>query len=323
MSIQFPSALSGGGAQEQPPLIVIAGATASGKSSLALQIAHKYNGSIINADSMQVYRQTRILTARPSQEDEMQIPHFLYGHIDMAQSYDVKQWILQVCQAIEDVYNSGRRPILVGGTGLYLHSLLEGISEIPNVPEDVQNKFRLIGEKEGAVALHEGLKEIDNVAYQRISSNDMQRILRVYSVYEVTGKNLTYWQSKTVNPVFLGKVTKILLMPERDWLYERCNQRLLTMVEQGVMNEIQEIAGLDLPVHLSSMKMIGLAELLSVYEGKQSFEQAIKLGQRATRRYVKRQMTWFRNKMIAFKTFNAQEYCGNVREVFAYVVEND
>ena len=302
--------------------ILITGATASGKSSLALHLAKKLNATIINADSIQVYREMHILTARPSIEEMREIPHLLYGHVSVKESYDVGRWLDEAMGAIENVKEKGRLPILVGGTGLYFHALTKGIAHIPDISMGVRQKMRLRYEQEGTVQLYDRLGKIDLETQRRISSNDRQRILRALEVYEETGRCLSEWHKDPIMPRLQGHVIKILLMPHREWLYKKCDQRFEEIISKNVMDEVKGILDLSLPLSRSAMKAIGLSELIAVYRRMKTMDEAVIIAQQKTRRYAKRQTTWFRNQMTLWKRFSEQEYDHKMDNIVSYIVEN-
>ena len=315
--------------QSLPRALLIAGPTASGKSRLALQLAQAYKGSIINADSMQVYAEMRILTARPSKSETDTVPHYLYGHISATQTYNVAIWVKQAMAAIEEIEAGGRLPIFVGGTGLYFRALLEGLADIPDIPPAIRAAMRKRLAAEGLASLYEGLQEIDPTAHQRLAANDTQRILRAWEVYQATARPLSDWQKeaqkKPPMPPFTGTTRRLLLMPDREWLYARCNQRFADMLAAGAMAEAQKMAAMRLPADAPPMKALGLPALLAVLDGTETLENAQSLAQQQTRNYAKRQMTWFRNQIlnqkITWKAFNMKDYYKNQQKIFSYITK--
>ena len=308
-----PDVLPASTDQIRAEIILIAGATASGKSSLALSLASEITTAggqacIINADSMQVYREMQVLTARPSIEEVKQCPHELYGHVSAGDEYNVGRWLSEVQAAIANAKNAGQIPILVGGTGLYFKCLTEGIADIPDIPEDIRKAVRERHEAEGTYACHAALKAIDPQAYQRLEATDPQRVLRALEVYEASGRCLSDWQSDPVIPPITAPMLKILLTPSREWLYARCDSRFEVMIAEGVLEEVSAMAELGLSDTLPAMKALGLKELLALENNEISLEEAQLAAQQATRRYAKRQMTWFRNQMISWNSISEQEY---------------
>ncbi|EJF84549.1 tRNA dimethylallyltransferase [Bartonella elizabethae Re6043vi] len=279
----------------QRTITLIAGPTASGKSELALQMAQERNALIINTDSMQVYDILNILTARPSAADTAIVPHYLYGHVSPRLNYSVGQWLCDVEKLL--VTFTSRSIIFVGGTGLYFRALLEGISQIPRVPDVVRQKWRLLLDKEGVASLYRQLLQIDAVVAEKISSQDGQRIVRALEVYEATGEKLSWWQKQKTTPLIMSHCAeKILLMPPRPLLYERIHKRLDSMIERGALEEVVAIKKLMLSPSLPAMKAIGIPEFMAYLDGDRSFENALEAVKTQTRRYAKRQMTWFRHQ---------------------------
>ncbi|EJF82987.1 tRNA (adenosine(37)-N6)-dimethylallyltransferase MiaA [Bartonella rattimassiliensis] len=279
----------------QRTITLIAGPTASGKSELALQMAQERNALIINTDSMQVYDVLNILTARPMEIDTVIVPHYLYGHVSPTLNYSVGQWLCDVEQLLATF--PLRSVIFVGGTGLYFRALLEGISEIPHVPDVVRKKWRLLLNKEGSESLYRHLLQIDAVVAEKISSQDGQRIVRALEVYDATGEKLSWWQKQKTTPLITSNFAeKILLMPPRSLLYERIHKRLDSMIERGALEEVVAMKNLMLSSSLPAMKAIGIPEFIAYLDGYRSFENALEAVKTQTRRYAKRQMTWFRHQ---------------------------
>jgi len=304
-----------------PQALFIAGPTASGKSAFALAAAEKLNGTIINADSMQVYDTLRLLTARPSAEDEARVPHKLYGHVKAGAAYSVGQWQSNALQAISQTQAEGRVPILVGGTGLYFRSLTEGLADIPDIPDAVRQKLRQQLQTEGAAALHEALKACDSALAARLNPNDSQRILRGLEVFQATGQKLSVWQQQEPPAPLSFPVTQVLLLPERQWLYERCNARFAQMLENNALDEVKALLALKVAADSPVMKALGVAELSAYMAGETPLEAAVERAQQQTRRYAKRQMTWFRNQMIAWEAFNEQDYEDNFAKIFSFITK--
>ncbi|MCL6230263.1 tRNA (adenosine(37)-N6)-dimethylallyltransferase MiaA [Bartonella bilalgolemii] len=280
----------------QRTITLIAGPTASGKSKLALKIAQEKNAVIINADSMQIYDTLNILTARPTEDDTIIFPHYLYGYVSPSLNYSVGQWLRDVEKLLNVI--TSKSLIFVGGTGLYFRALLGGISEIPDIPDVCRQKWRRRLQEEGAENLYRQLLQVDAALSKRICAQDGQRIIRALEVYDVTGKTLSWWQKqKTTSLIAKDYSEKILLIPSRQQLYENINKRLDRMVEQGVLEEVFIIKQLMLSPLLPAMKAIGLPEFIAYLDGYLSFENAIETVKTKTRRYAKRQMTWFHNQL--------------------------
>ena len=298
--------------------ILIAGATASGKSALALALAEQLNGCIINADSMQVYDTLHVLTARPPRQDLRRAPHVLYGHVPVAAPYSVGAWQAAALAEIDAATARGQRPILVGGTGLYFRSLTQGLADIPDIPEALRDGLRARAEAEGLAALYNELQAVDAALAARLPSTDKQRILRGLEVYEATGTPLTAWQEATPAAP-LTDYTGILLMPERDWLYGRCNARFEAMLEDGALAEVETLWALNLPPDATALKALGVADLMALLHGEIDRETAMAQAQQATRRYAKRQMTWFRNQMSDWQSFSEKDYENNFAKIFSFI----
>ncbi|WP_455475183.1 tRNA (adenosine(37)-N6)-dimethylallyltransferase MiaA [Bartonella sp. B17] len=280
---------------KQRAITLIAGPTASGKSALALKIAQEKDAVIINTDSMQIYDVLNILTARPTKEDTEIVPHYLYGYVNPSLHYSVGQWLHDV----ENLLNTctSKSLIFVGGTGLYFRALLEGISEIPHIPDAVRQKWRLRLNKEGAESLYRQLLQVDALLCEKISPQDGQRIVRGLEVYEATGKRLSWWQKKkTTSLIASDCLKKIFLVPPRQLLYAHINERFDTMIEKGVLKEVASMKKLMLSPLLPAMKAIGVGELIAYLDGYKSFENAVEIAKTKTRRYAKRQITWFRHQ---------------------------
>ncbi|MDW6020695.1 tRNA (adenosine(37)-N6)-dimethylallyltransferase MiaA [Mesorhizobium sp. BAC0120] len=278
--------------------ILIAGPTASGKSALALDTAERENGIIVNADSMQVYSVLDVLTARPGSDDLKRAPHELYGHVHPSISYSTGAWLRDVTRLAGEGRFSKRRPIFVGGTGLYFRALTEGLAEIPNVPDDVRARWRRRLDEEGPVRLHELLAREDMEAAKAIRPSDGQRIVRALEVLESSGRSIRTWQAARARPVVDGATAqRIVIEPPRAVLAERIGKRFARMVEAGAMEEVRALLALRLDPGMPAMKAIGVRELGMVIEGRVSIEEAQRLAAIATRQYAKRQSTWFRNQL--------------------------
>jgi len=298
--------------------ILIAGATASGKSALALALAEKLNGCIINADSMQVYDTLNVLTARPPRDDLRRAPHLLYGHVPVAAPYSVGLWQTEALAAIKAAQENGQRPIVVGGTGLYFKSLTEGLADIPDIPDTIRDGLRARLNGDGLPALYAKLKRVDGALAARLPPTDSQRILRGLEVYEATGEALTQWQTQVLEPP-LAAYCGILLMPDRDWLYARCNARYEAMLAAGAQGEVEKLWALNLPPDANALKALGVSQLMALMLGEIDADTATAQAQQATRRYAKRQMTWFRNQMDGWQRFSEQDYENNLAKIFSFI----
>lgn len=285
--------------------ILIAGATASGKSKLALDLAHTHGGCIINADSMQVYRDLRILTARPSAADEAAVPHKLYGHVPAGEAYSVARYVEDAAVAVREAQAAGLRPILTGGTGLYFKALLEGLSPIPAIAEDVRAHWRTQAEVQGGPALHAILAQRDSEMAERLVPSDTQRVVRALEVLEATGRSLADWQRQPGLPVITEPVTKLLVRRSRGELHARADARFEDMMEAGALAEAAALGGLDLDPALPAMRALGVAPLIAAARGQIALEEAVAQAKAETRKYIKRQETWFRKYMISWNINSA------------------
>jgi tRNA dimethylallyltransferase len=282
--------------------ILIAGATASGKSKLALDLAHKHGGCIINADSMQVYRELRILTARPTVEDEAAVPHKLYGHAPAGESYSVARYVEDAAAAVREAQLGGLRPILTGGTGLYFKALLEGLSPIPPIADEVRAHWRAQAAALGGPALHAVLAPRDSEMAERLAPTDTQRIVRALEVLEATGRSLAGWQRQPGLPVITEPVTKLLVSRSRGELHARADARFDDMMEAGASAEAAALGRLGLDPALPAMRALGAAPLIAAARGELSLEDAVSQAKAETRQYIKRQETWFRKHMISWQS---------------------
>lgn len=278
--------------------ILIAGPTASGKSALALALARARNGVVINADSMQVYGDLRRLTARPSEAEEAQAPHRLYGQVDGAVNYSVGHYLADVEAVLDETWAAGRLPVLVGGTGLYFKAMLEGLSAIPPVPEAVRAAVRAQAEARGTAALHADLARRDPDGAARIAPGDRLRVLRGLEVLAATGRPLAAFQgTRRPGPLAGAACEKIFLVPDRAALRARIDARFLAMMEEGALDEVRALRERRLDPMLPVMRAHGVPGLIAFLDGALTREEAVARGQADTRRYAKRQVTWFRHQV--------------------------
>jgi tRNA dimethylallyltransferase len=278
--------------------VFIAGPTASGKSALAFALAERLNGVIINADSMQVYRDLRIITARPAETEEARVPHRLYGHVDAAENYSVGRWCHDAEQALNDAIDQGRMPIFVGGTGLYFKALTAGLAAVPPIPPGVRMDVRGRLQREGAPALHSELAPLDPVTAQRVTANDRSRISRALEVVLATGRPLSDWHREGLPAIIdPARAVKTFVTCERKELVRRIETRFAAMLEAGALDEVRVLAARRLDASLPAMKAHGVPWLIRHLEGEISREEAAAGAVMDTRRYAKRQLTWFRNQM--------------------------
>ncbi len=286
----------------KPTLALIAGPTASGKSALAMALAERANGVVINADASQVYRDLRVLTARPSVEDEARVPHRLFGHVDGAENYNAARWAEEAKEAINEIMCSresgspgcARLPILVGGTGLYIRTLLDGIAPVPEIDAGVRAQVRALPVTEA----HAALSREDPAAAARLAATDTTRVARALEVVRATGRPLADWQNDRRGGIG-DRVTlaPLILLPDRDELFARCDARLETMFEGGAIEEVEALlARDDLPTDAPIRRAIGVPEITRMLAGQITRTTALDAARLATRQYAKRQYTWFRNQ---------------------------
>jgi len=282
----------------EPHTILIAGPTASGKSALALSLAERHGGVIINADSMQVYRDLRIITARPTPEDEARVPHRLYGQVDAAENYSVGRWCQDARAALDEATQAGRVPILVGGTGLYFKALTQGLAAVPPTPPDVRAAVRARFDAEGSAALHAELSRRDPAMAARLKPGDRMRIARALEVLQATGRSLADWHRDGM-PAILDpeRALKFFLVPDRAELYRRIDARFDAMLAAGALEEVSALVARGLDPMLPAMKAHGVPWLRRHLAGEITLAAAAEGAKFDTRRYTKRQLTWFRHQM--------------------------
>ena len=276
-------------------VVILAGPTASGKSALALALAENLGGVVINADSLQCYRDLRILTARPDPAAEALAPHRLYGFLDAADPGSAGRWRASAMAEIAAATAAGRLPIVVGGTGLYLRALTLGLAPIPEIPDEVRQEARALFRAVGGSAFRQRLERLDRAAAERLAPGDAQRLLRAYEVVRATGRPIGWW-CRQPHGAPAGRFATILLMPPRAALYAGVNARFTAMIDTGGLDEAAALLSRRLDPGLPAMKAAGLPQLFAHLQGAIGLDEAIAAGQRATRRYAKRQMTWFRHQ---------------------------
>ncbi|WP_366555010.1 tRNA (adenosine(37)-N6)-dimethylallyltransferase MiaA [Aquibaculum sediminis] len=289
------------GTEDLPLALVIAGPTASGKSALAVRLAEARKGTIINADALQLYRELSIISARPEAADLERAPHRLYGTLPAAEGCSAGRWRELALAEMEAARNAGRLPILVGGTGLYLKALEEGIAAVPPVPTEVRARGEARLEAGERDALRRELASGDPASHARLHPNDSQRLLRAWAVLEATGRPLSAWQASTAVPPAPWRFAWIVLLPPREALNQAIEQRFQSMIDAGALDEVKALLALDLPATSTAMKAVGVRELAAHLAGECSREAAIAAAQAATRRYAKRQTTWLRGQVIGRK----------------------
>jgi tRNA dimethylallyltransferase len=304
-------------------ILIVAGPTASGKSALALALAAELGGTVINADSMQVYRDLPILTAQPDAAARARAPHRLYGEIDAGERFSAGAWRERAVAAIDAVREAGRVPILVGGTGLYLRALLEGLAPTPPIPDETKREAQALQAELGAAAFHERLRELDPEAAARLNPGDTQRVLRAYEVGRATGKTLGDWRrAQPAGAAYAARA--ILLLPPRAVLYPACDARFLDMIERGATDEVAALMARRLDLELPAMRALGVRPLMAMLRGDMSREATVAAAQQATRNYAKRQLTWFRHQMPEQATlrkliFDAQFSERLLPKIFAFI----
>jgi tRNA dimethylallyltransferase len=278
--------------------VLIAGPTASGKSALALRLAERLGATIVNADSMQVYRDLRIITARPSPEEERRVPHRLYGHVDAAENYSVGRWCRDVAVVLAELAAQKRPAILVGGTGLYFKALTAGLAAVPPIPAEIRAAVRGRLRDEGVRALYDDLRARDPQSANRLMPNDRSRITRALEVMLATGRSLTDWHREGLPPLLdANRAAKVFITCERKELVERIAMRFGAMLQSGALEEVRALAERNLDPSLPAMKAHGVPWLIRYLKGEIAMEEAVGGAIMDTRRYAKRQLTWFRNQM--------------------------
>ena len=285
-------------------IILISGPTASGKSNFALRIAKKINGEIINADSMQVYKQLRILTARPNRKEQKNIKHHLYGTIDLNKKFSTGQWLKTAIKKIKEIKKRKKIPILVGGTGLYFQPLINGLVKIPEIPLKFRNKIRLIQKKEGQKKFYKKLLKIDPMAKDKFDQNDTQRTIRAFEVKSFTKISMYEWIKKTKSEFKEEEFFKLYIDFKREDLVKRISLRSIKMIENGAVKEVKKFIKLKVKKDLSVNRVIGIDELTQYLDKKINLDQAKELISIKTRQYAKRQATWARSRMTSWEKIN-------------------
>jgi len=291
--------------EPKPPVVVVAGPTASGKSALALELAAALGGTIINADSQQIYRDLPILTAQPYAAAMRRAPHRLYCYLDPAERGSVARWRQLALTEIAAAHRAGSVPILTGGTGLYLRALTRGLAAVPDIPPEIRAEAARLYEELGDTKFRDRLAALDPNGAARLPSGDRTRLTRAWEVVRATERPLAEWQSRTTGAAPYRFAT-LLMMPPREALYRACDARFAAMMAAGALDEAAALAARQLDPDLPSMKALGVPELLRHLHGEIPLDEAVASAQRSTRRYAKRQMTWFRHQVIADLTFCEQ-----------------
>ncbi len=289
----------------EPRIWLIAGPTASGKSALALRLAQKIGAEIVGADALQIYRDLRVVTARPSREEEAWVPHHLVGTVDGADGWSVGTWSRAAAQEITEITGRGRSVVVVGGTGLYFRALTHGLAKIPPTPPEVRDQVAADYDALGEVAFRRRLAQADPAAAARISPGDRQRLARAWEVFAASGVSLTDWQGRTDPVLPAGSYSMVALEPDRKRLYDRCDARMAMMLAAGALEEVAELMARDLDPALPIMKAVGVRELAAQLKGELTPAQALTAAQQETRRYAKRQSTWQRGQMAQWPRITA------------------
>ena len=286
---------------KQSKIILISGPTASGKSKFAVKIAKKIEGEIINVDSMQVYKTLKILTARPNKEEQKNIKHHLYGVVDLNEKFSTGQWLDLAIKKIKSVQKKKKIPILVGGTGLYFQSLINGLVKIPEIPLKFRNKVRLISKREGQKKFYKKLLKLDPKVKDKFDPNDTQRSIRAYEIKSYTDISMYDWLARTESEFKNSDFLKLYIETKREKLIERINLRTLNMINDEAINEVKKFIKLKIRKDQSVNKVIGIAELTQYLNHEVTLEEAKELISIKTRQYAKRQATWARTRMTSWK----------------------
>ena len=289
---------------KQSKIILISGPTASGKSNFAVKVAKKVNGEIINADSMQVYKQLKILTARPNKKEQKNIRHHMYGVVNANEKFSTGKWLETAIKKIKEVKKRKKIPILVGGTGLYFQSLINGLVKIPEIPIKFRNKIRLMQKKEGQRKFYKKLLRIDPMAKNKFDQNDTQRAIRAFEIKSFTKISMYEWLTKTKSEFKDEEFLKLYIDFKREDLIKRISLRSIKMIEEGAINEVKKFIKLKIKKDLSVNRVIGIDELTQYLDKKINLDQAQELISIKTRQYAKRQATWARSRMTSWEKIN-------------------
>jgi len=296
-------------------IILISGPTASGKSNFAVKIAKRINGEIINADSMQVYKQLKILTARPNKEEQKNIKHHMYGAVDLNKKFSAGQWLKAAIKKIKEIRKRKKIPILVGGTGLYFQSLIDGLVKIPKIPFKFRNKIRLLQKKEGQKKFYKELLRIDPMAKDKFDQNDIQRTIRAFEIKSFTKISMYEWLKKTKSEFKNEEFLKLYIDFKREDLIKRISLRTIKMVKEGAINEVKNFIKSKIKKDLSVNRVIGIDELTQHLDKKINLNQARELISIKTRQYAKRQATWARSRMTSWEKINPIKIANYIKKL--------
>jgi len=302
------------------PVLVVAGPTASGKSALALDVAEAFTGTIINADSMQVYREFAILSARPTAADEARVPHCLYGVLSASDPCSAGRWLEMARREIETAHEGGRLPVVVGGTGLYLKALTNGLAPVPSIPGDVRRAARDRHDRLGGEAFHAELAKVDPDTAGRVPPGDSQRLIRAFEVFQATGVPLAEWQRREAGSAAVAaRFATLVLAPPRDALYRAIDRRFDAMIDAGAMAEVAALDRLGLDPGLPAMKAVGVPELRRHLAGEATLDEACAAAKQASRNFAKRQLTWQRHQIAGARIISAQYSESLQAEIFSFI----
>ena len=299
----------------QSKIILIAGPTASGKSDFAVKIAKKINGEIINADSMQVYKKLQILTARPNKKEQKNIKHHLYGVIDLNKNYSTGQWLKSTIKIIKDIRKRKKTPILVGGTGLYFQSLIDGLVKIPKIPEVIRDQIKWMQKKEGQKNFYKRLLKLDPKVKNKFDSNDIQRSIRAYEIKVYTKISMYDWLKKTKSEFNNNEFIKLYIDFKREKLIQRISIRTTKMIVEGAIEEVKKFNKLKIKKDHSIEKVIGVDELTQYLQDKIELEKAKELITIKTRQYAKRQVTWARSRMLTWEKISPDQFNNYIKKL--------
>lgn len=302
----------------QKPVLIVCGPTASGKSALALDIARAFDGIVINADSMQVYRELRILTARPDDEDLARAPHRLYGIASVTEVFSAGRWREIAVAEIRAAHGAGKLPIICGGTGFYIRALAEGLSEMPDIPANIRSTTRQRVKTIGNEAAYRELAKRDPKTATQLNLGDTQRVMRALEVLETTGRSLADWQAEAKTaPDSDWRFHTLLIEPDRSELNRAIEDRFQQMIGQGALREVAGLDGID--GDLPALKAVGVPDLRLHLADQMSLDEAVNRAQTATRRFAKRQTTWFKNQIIADKSIKTKYSKSLTGEIFSFI----